>query len=474
MRTTKHLHEMLRLASSTVHACPAEGHMADEHRDVPRDGVEVGSIRPSKASRSVDKLNEEQLARKRAADRKSQQILRQKTRNHIESLEERIRHLENQKSELELAQQRNTQLEEELRNLKAAIASSASITKKTFASKPILPSTLPQIRIDPTQQPIPPRSIPITVKSRDTRIAVPTGIPIPLLAESTDSSTEPSTTPSAYKSNTKRTRRRIELGFGSASPPARSPTPQGVALHPYFIPPSFLKQPSVHAWELPLRLQEPTSPVDKLLYGLIETQKKLLSEGASRSVAIGPLIPNVNVLLAPHLSHLAHPVSRVLCDLLKRMTYRSLIDKLGALLVMYPVYQWQIMNDYESYARIPSHSIPVFAQRSTLHAVWICALGSPKLREMVIADMDRYANEDFIYAFILSINCNWNRDFRDAICWGKDGVSVTKDFWDHCNVLDNWSFDRPFSTTYPELRSAVRFTDYDDLTGVKIEEMNRG
>ncbi|KAL2067533.1 hypothetical protein VTL71DRAFT_1958 [Oculimacula yallundae] len=438
---------------------PAEGHMPAERQNSPEDGDHVGAAR-AKASRSVDKLNPEQLTRKRAADRKSQQILRQKTRNHIEGLEERIRQLQDQKSQLELAKQRTTQLEEEVRKLKASIASNASkaSSSKPF-TKPFPPSVALQTRIKPAHQP----PATVVIKSEDT--------PSSQSYEVVVSEDEPGTALISSTLNSKRARKR-KASFGS--PLAESPPVRGAAQHPYFIPPSFLKQPSVHVWELPLRIQDPTSPVDRILYGLIETQKALVIEGASRSVAIGPPIPNVNVLVAPHLAHLSHPVSRVLCDLLKRLTYRSFIDKLGALLVMYPVYQWQIMNDYESYARLPSHSIPCLSQRKVLHAVWICALGSPKLRDIVIADPEKYCTEDFMYAFILSINCNWRKEVRDAICWGKDGVSVTKDFWDHCNKLENWSFDRPFSTTYPELRGAVRFTDYDDQTGVRIEEIIRG
>lgn len=89
------------------------------------------------ASRSVDKLNAEQLARKRAADRKSQQLLRQKTRNYIESLQERVRELSGHKEELELAERRTAELEEELRNLKAILANIAN-SPRTYQALSIL------------------------------------------------------------------------------------------------------------------------------------------------------------------------------------------------------------------------------------------------------------------------------------------------------------------------------------------------
>jgi hypothetical protein len=67
-------------------------------------------------------LNAEQLARKRANDREAQRSIRQRTKDHIERLENRIRELtEGQNGNLEEVQQRNAELERELRNLKESL-----------------------------------------------------------------------------------------------------------------------------------------------------------------------------------------------------------------------------------------------------------------------------------------------------------------------------------------------------------------
>ncbi|PVH71094.1 hypothetical protein DL98DRAFT_660830 [Cadophora sp. DSE1049] len=459
---------------------PAEGHMEDQQLQPPQDGGKAGI--KAKASRSVDKLNAEQLARKRAADRKSQQILREKTRRHIESLEERVRELQDQESELERAKRRTVELEEELRSLQAVLANIQQQISISISSRSTAPPR--QSNIDPGLQ----SSIPPTVKLERTpapqigNYSAPIhhavkleGLPSPEVGSFPLSDLEMGIvpfTPTSSNVNTTIQRRAPRRSAGASYPsPPRSIPSAFSSQRQYIIPTSFLKQPTVNVWELPLRLKEPITPVEKLLCGIIETQKALATEGASRAVAMGPRYPNVNVLVAPELSHLSHPVSRVLCDLLKRLTYRTFIDKLGALLVMYPLYQWQIMNDYESYCGIPSHSIPCLAQRTTPHHVWICALGSLKLREAVIANQERYCTEDFMYSFILSLNCNWKKGIGDAICWGRDGVSVTKDFWDHCNVLDNWSMGKPFSERYPELRDAIKFTEYPNDGVVGLEEV---
>lgn len=75
-----------------------------------------------KGSRTTDKLSEERLARKRAADRHAQQVLRQKTKRRIEELEKRIQELSQAPDEdlaLQAAQQRTADLEKKLQELQS-------------------------------------------------------------------------------------------------------------------------------------------------------------------------------------------------------------------------------------------------------------------------------------------------------------------------------------------------------------------
>jgi len=72
-------------------------------------------------TRSVATLTPEQLARKRANDREAQRSIRQRTRDHIESLEQRIRDLSRDRQDernIDEIQRRNEELEEELKRLK--------------------------------------------------------------------------------------------------------------------------------------------------------------------------------------------------------------------------------------------------------------------------------------------------------------------------------------------------------------------
>ena len=72
-------------------------------------------------TRSVATLTPEQLARKRANDREAQRSIRQRIRDHIESLERRIQDLSGDRQDkrnIDEMQRRNEELEEELKRLK--------------------------------------------------------------------------------------------------------------------------------------------------------------------------------------------------------------------------------------------------------------------------------------------------------------------------------------------------------------------
>ncbi|XMA13661.1 hypothetical protein WAI453_006452 [Rhynchosporium graminicola] len=70
-------------------------------------------------TRSIASLTPEQLSRKRANDRTAQRSIRQRTKKHIEELEQRIRDLSQDQDvrDFEQIKRRNAELEEELRQL---------------------------------------------------------------------------------------------------------------------------------------------------------------------------------------------------------------------------------------------------------------------------------------------------------------------------------------------------------------------
>jgi hypothetical protein len=69
---------------------------------------------PRVGTRSVNTLSDAQLERKRANDREAQRIIRQRTKEHIETLERQVAELSEQKEQLNKALQHNSELEAQI------------------------------------------------------------------------------------------------------------------------------------------------------------------------------------------------------------------------------------------------------------------------------------------------------------------------------------------------------------------------
>lgn len=80
--------------------------------------------------RSVTHLSKAQLARKRANDREAQRNIRQRTKEHIENLERKVKELEagSRSGSMERVLQRNKELEDEVEKLRAQISASHAST----------------------------------------------------------------------------------------------------------------------------------------------------------------------------------------------------------------------------------------------------------------------------------------------------------------------------------------------------------
>ncbi|TVY73466.1 hypothetical protein LSUE1_G005125 [Lachnellula suecica] len=354
-------------------------------------------------TRSVTTLSEEALARKRAADRASQRTLRQRTRERIEGLEARIKELEGDTindPEYEALEEKNLELEKELERLKEV---QAKLDAGGSSAKPTSPDS----------------------------------IELPLQLE----------TPKTPKIKT------ITATHGPITP--KPPT-----IHP--IPPLLVRQPSSRIWELPPALRSSTGPIENILFGMVQDQRSLFREGIPGTELAGPRIPCLNALVMPGSSRSVHNVARVISELLNRITYRTWMEKLGAFVIMYPVYQWLIMQSYETYSNLPSWLLPRLAQRTRPHPVWITGLGFPRLREVIVENQERYDTEDFQFLFVESLNVNWPHGIEAALTWTDGDVFISKQFWDHTRNFENWSMNEPFQSRYPELSNSCKFTQHPE------------
>lgn len=112
------------MAASMKKSPPYEGHSSgSERRSTPG-----AKKRPSRAgTRSVTTLTAAQLERKRANDREAQRAIRQRTKDHIETLERQVRDLTSQidtnsSTKLIEVMRRNDELEQENAVLRARLS----------------------------------------------------------------------------------------------------------------------------------------------------------------------------------------------------------------------------------------------------------------------------------------------------------------------------------------------------------------
>ncbi|KAI6707978.1 bZIP transcription factor [Diplocarpon mali] len=91
---------------------------------VPMDAEEPRKKGSRGGKRSVTHLSKAQLARKRANDREAQRNIRQRTKEHIENLERKVKELEQSgmASNIERVLKRNRELEDEVERLRALVS----------------------------------------------------------------------------------------------------------------------------------------------------------------------------------------------------------------------------------------------------------------------------------------------------------------------------------------------------------------
>lgn len=222
---------------------------------------------------------------------------------------------------------------------------------------------------------------------------------------------------------------------------------------------SFLNQPSLHAYEIPLRYAPPTNIVDNLLISVVQTQRRQILEGTSSAVATSP---QLGALLKTkvHSSTATEPISqqlsRLICDYSIPM---RLAESAACFYVMHKLLQWQIRPTSETYNAVPEWARPRACQLVTPHPVWASYIAFPALREKIIGNLDLYGNQEFINTFLTSLDVNWRYGDNEIIMTVSGEARVTPMFDKHAISFENWSLKDTFTQRYPELRECYRSSD---------------
>ncbi|KAH7370239.1 hypothetical protein BKA65DRAFT_13230 [Rhexocercosporidium sp. MPI-PUGE-AT-0058] len=130
--------------------------------------------------RSVKYLSKAQLARKRANDREAQRNIRQRTKEHIETLEKKVKELEagGRSSSIETVLKRNQELESDIERLRTQIASHSSTPQQVYSELEDKPFT-PKSELDWIPDSTWPGAIPSHILALNSNAEIPVSSPIP-------------------------------------------------------------------------------------------------------------------------------------------------------------------------------------------------------------------------------------------------------------------------------------------------------
>ncbi|PWY77520.1 bZIP transcription factor [Aspergillus heteromorphus CBS 117.55] len=451
----------------------------------------------STSARGVANLTPDQLAKKRANDRQAQRAIRERTKAHIDSLEQRVRDLSSQKPFLDLqaALKQNEAIRAEnteiRQGLKAVMDIIQPLIGKQDKPNPIAP--IPSAKS--TQ--IPPISIvsPVLESNRfSAHFQKPAAAERPPL-ESTTGVEPPSFTQSTFTSGASRpeittagpasfriafdyqrhnlahgldfggTDERMGFNFlldASQQVPKvegfrrSSETPRPPLSNPPYPSPvhTAATEQSLPAFLTPIRNIAPTCTLDAILLDFLHHRQSDAAKGVPKQKLVGPSYPSVSSLLNPEKSVYSHPLSKVFTDILRTFPdISTLPEQIAVLFLMFLLMRWQIYPTSENYDRLPEWLTPRPSQLLTPHPVWIDYLPWPRMRDRLVMSYHEYPFENWFIPFTRTVSVNWPYEATDCLLSTGDGdeLIINPVFERHFRNISNWSLGPAFAEAYPSL-----------------------
>ncbi|KAJ5167048.1 uncharacterized protein N7482_005829 [Penicillium canariense] len=456
----------------------------------------------STSSRGVANLTPDQLAKKRANDRQAQRAIRERTKTHIEALEQQVRDLTSQKPVLDLqaALQHNERIRSENRDLRQGLKSVMEIIQPLLARPEAadIPSFLSQPRSVPPTSHTPP--FPDTDHLSTSNQAAAPGDK--LYAESIASLDTPSPTHSASAPGSRRDsqngslqvtsfravldsqRHNIahgldlsleeRLGFNFLLDPSHN-VPKVERLRPsssenfHTLQPSSsplylqpLNYPADHVppvFATPIKNTAPTCTLDSILLDFLHNRQREAAQGIPRQKLVGPPYPSVSSLLNPEKSAQSHPLSKVFTDILRTFPDISLLPvQVATLYTMFLLMRWQIFPTQENYDRLPDWIKPRPTQLLQPHPAWMDYVPWPHMRDRLVTSYQEYPFENWSIPFTRGMDVNWPYEATDCLlsAGDSDELLINPVFERHMRCLSNWSLGPLFAKTYPGLVDTTR------------------
>lgn len=434
-------------------------------------------------------LSEAQLARKRANDREAQRSIRQRTREHIKSLEKKVKELEEQgqSSSMKRVLQRNCELEAERETLKSQLSLAISIPSTTPSELPEDTCNVPKNKINcipdsdlgwtnmPTEvQPSirmtsgaytsETSAYPLTTASMgfgqehyaSTAIPIWNGPQVFGPLQPQDDNLSKLTTWAPSQPAFEQPSRFANLQLSDSKDLVYNPT--------CFTPTFWQSQPSTYAWQISTKLKSPVTHIDQLMFGVIQYQRHIaMTSGLFGQDLVGPDLPSVNALfhqpgpLDPP-SSLAKVMDHYAAVLSNR-GFALIPEKLASFMCMYRFVQWQIRPTNDTFKTLHDWQAPRPAQLEIEHPAWMDLPPWGDFREKVIKEQTRYDNLEFQSDYASNLNVNFPYDPMKALVFEDGKITVSKLLEIHLGDIANMSMNKAFADKYPEFKNVCRFEE---------------
>ncbi|KAG9245121.1 hypothetical protein BJ878DRAFT_575135 [Calycina marina] len=455
------------------------------------------------SARGVANLTPEQLAKKRANDREAQRAIRERTKNQIESLEQKIRELTSQQpyQELQNVMRQKELVENENADMKKRLASAMSLLQPIleqpgFETLPYAAPPTPNFMQQQQQQQQ--RPSPLSNPAMPGMNAMPT--PASTTSPGANGHQWQDHRAYAHSQQMKQSQQLDQQRYNLEHHLDMGPEKLGLEflLDGYKVPngssetpgPSSFQQFSgaqergspihnrsssvtssntnYHGGEIghlghsaPIRNSPPTCPLDSLLLDFLIERQQQAADGVATPRLVGPAYPSVSSLLNPSRGLHAHPLSKVFTDILGTFPDLSTLpEKVAVLYIMFLLMRWQIAPTQENYDRLPEWMTPRPSQIFTPHPAWIDHLPFPKMRDRLVGEYNPkdYLFDNFFIPFTGTLSVNWPYEPTDTLLSSpeNDELMINPVFERHLRRLDNWSLGPLFVKTFPGLADTYR------------------
>ncbi|KAJ5204588.1 uncharacterized protein N7498_005467 [Penicillium cinerascens] len=399
----------------------------------------------SSSSRGVANLTPDQLAKKRANDRQAQRAIRERTKGHIEALEQQVRDLSSQKPFLDL--QAAIQHNERIRQ---AAAAADRLYAESIASvdtpSPIRSTSAPGSRRNSHNGGLQASSFRNVLDSQRHHIShgldfgVEERLGFNFLLD-----------PSQNVPKLDRLRRSSSENLRSSHPTPPSPL--------YLQPLCYPSDRAPTAFATPIKNTGPVCPLDSILLDFLHNRQREAAQGIPRQKLVGPPYPSVSSLLNPEKSANSHPVSKVFTDILHTFPdIASLPEQVAVLYTMFLLMRWQIYPTQENYDRLPEWLTPRPTQLLQAHPAWIDYIAWPRMRDRLVTSYQNYPFENWFIPFTRGLSVNWPYEATDCLlsAGDSDELLINPVFERHMRNIFNWSLGPLFAESYPNLVDTTR------------------